>query len=219
VLQEYVEEHPSATLEEIAWNFKVRPVSVWYRLKKLGITRKKKSFLYEERDEETRKEFTSGMKEKRTTVIVFIDECGIKNDIKNEYGRSPRGVKVVDDIKGKATEKINLIAGLLEGEMIAPLTYNCNTNAEVFNLWLEECLIKTLLPQCVIILDNARFHKSAKTEEIVKKNGHTLLFLPPYSPDLNPIEKYWALIKRKLRNLLPLHDSLYDCIEIIFQTN
>lgn len=148
-----------------------------------------------------------------------MDECGIKNNIINEYGRAPRGVKVVEDIKGRPTEKINLIAGLLEGEIIAPLTYDCYTNAEVFNTWLEHCLIPVLPSHCLIVLDNARFHKSEKTVELLENNGHQLLFLPVYSPDLNPIEKCWAVIKRKLRNLLTQCDSIYSAIELVFQAN
>jgi len=156
---------------------------------------------------------------------VFVDESGIlrqaqlKNDLKNEYGRSPRGVKIVEDKKGRATEKVNLIAGLLEGEMIEPFVYDCNTNAQIFNMWLEQCLIPVLPPHCIIVLDNARFHKTLRTEEIIKKNGHQLLFLPTYSPDLNPIEKYWAVLKRKLKNLLTQCDSIYSSIELFFQTN
>lgn len=157
------------------------------------------------------------MREKGDTPIVFVDECGIENHLKNEYGRAPRGVKVVEDIKGRPTEKINLVAGLLEGEIIAPLTYDCNTTALVFNTWLEHCLIPALLPNCIIVLDNARFHKSPRTLEIIAKHGHQLLFLPPYSPDLNPIEKCWALIKRKLKRFLGQCDSLYSTIELVFQ--
>ena len=184
----------------------------------MGITRKK-TFLYEERDEQKREEFVKKIAENKDRPIVFVDESGIKNNLKNEYGRSPRGVKVVEDKKGRATEKVNLIAGLLEGEIIAPFVYDCNTNAEVFNTWLEQSLIPVLPPNCIIVLDNARFHKSAKTVEIIENSGHQLLFLPPYSPDLNPIEKCWAVIKRKLKNLLMQCDSIYSGIELIFQDN
>jgi transposase len=218
-LKKYIEAHPSATLEQMAQHFKVRAVSIWHRLKKLGITRKKKTFLYEERNEAEREEFVKKLEEKKDNPIVFVDESGIKNDLKNEYGRSPRGVKIEEDKKGRATEKVNLVAGLLDGELIAPFVYDCNTNAEVFNIWLEECLIPVLPPNCIIVLDNARFHKSPKTLEIIEKNGHQLLFLPPYSPDLNPIEKCWAVIKRKLKNLLMQCDNIYAGIESVFQTN
>jgi len=179
----------------------------------------KKSFLYKERDEEKRKEFIEELEKKTKQPIVFIDECGIKNNLKNEYGRAPRGVTIVDEVKGRATEKLNLIAGLLNNEVIAPMTYDCNTNTEVFNTWLKECLIPILPENSLIVLDNAKFHKSEETKDIVEFHGHQLLFLPPYSPDLNPIEKCWAVIKRKLRNLLDKHDSIFSCVEAIFQTN
>ena len=175
--------------------------------------------MYEERDEEKRKEFVEELEKKGDRPVIFIDECGIKNTLKNEYGRAPRGVAVVDEVKGRATEKLNLIAGLLDHEVIAPLTYDCNTNTKVFNTWLKECLIPILPHNSIIVLDNARFHKAEETKRLVEAYGHQLLFLPPYSPDLNPIEKYWAVIKRKLRNLLEKHNGIYSCIEIIFQTN
>jgi transposase len=82
-LKEYVAAHPSATLEEMGRYFKVSGVSIWYRLKKLGITRKKKKNLYEERDEKKREEFSSMKKAKRETRVVFIDESGIKKSKTN----------------------------------------------------------------------------------------------------------------------------------------
>jgi hypothetical protein len=94
---------------------------------------KKKSFVYEERDEEKRKEFIEELEKKKDRPVIFIDECGTKNNLRNEYGRAPRGVAVVDEVKGRASEKMNLVAGLLDNEIIAPLTYDCYTNTEVFN--------------------------------------------------------------------------------------
>lgn len=150
---------------------------------------------------------------------MFIDECGIQNNIKNEYGWAPRGVTIVDDRKGKPTEKINLIAGLLDNHLLAPLTYECHTDTTVFNTWLAECLIPVLPDHSIIVMDNATFHKSKETLKIITDNGHQLLFLPTYSPDLNPIEKFWASLKRQVRNFLAQWDSLYSCLHFIFQTN
>ena len=73
----------------------------------------------------------------------------------------------------------------------------CNT--DVFNQWLEEMLLPALKPGTVIIMDNAAFHKSQKTREVIEAAGCRILFLPPYSPDLNPIEKLWANIKKLWR--------------------
>lgn len=186
---------------------------------KIEDSSEKKSFVDEESDEQKRKEFVAELEKKGDRPIVFRAECGIKNNLRNEYGRAPRGVAGGDEGKGRATEKMNLIAGLLDNKMIAPLAYDCYTNTEVFNPWLKEGLIPILPQNSIIVLDNARFHKSEETKKLVEAHGHQLLFLPPYSPDLNPIEKYWALIKRNLRNLLEKYDSIYHGIEIIFKPN
>ena len=79
-------------------------------------------------------------------------------------------------------------------------------------LGLEYFLIPQLKPGQVVVMDNASFHKSPKTEALLKKVSCRLLYLPPYSPQLNPIEKFWANFKRIIRNTLHLFDNLCDCI-------
>ena len=76
------------------------------------------------------------------------------------------------------------------------MTFNGTCNADVFNEWLASELLPALKPETVIVLDNAAFHKSRLTVDLVKLAGCRLLFLPPYCPHLNPIEKLWANIKR-----------------------
>ena len=216
-LIDYIDKNPSATLEEIARNFSVKPPSVHSGLKLPGITRKK-TFLYKERDERKRDEFTAQLELNRGNPFVYIDESGIKNNIKREYGRSLRGTPVLDEKRGGATEKLNIIAGLLDGRIISPLTYNCNTDTELFNLWLKQCLIPALPENSVIVMDNASFHKSSETKEIIESNGRRILFLPPYSPDLNPIEKFWAVMKSKIKKIIDGCSDLGTCVEIVFQT-
>jgi transposase len=120
--------------------------------------------------------------------------------------------------KGRAAEKMNIIAGMSNGKIVAPLIYNYNTDALFFNTWLEHHLIPELQEQSVIIADNASFHKTKKAIEIVEKYGHKLIFLPSYSPDLNPIEKFWAALKAKIRIIIDDYMSLSACVEKIFQT-
>ena len=136
--------------------------------------------------------------------------------MKNEYGRALRGQPVIENRKSRATEKLNVVAGLLDNKIIAPLIYTCSTNSLLLNSWLEKCLIPVLPNNCVIIMDNASFHKSTKTKEIIENNGHEPLFLPAYSPDLNPIEQYWAIIKSKIKKVMPNFTELYPCIEYVF---
>ena len=113
---------------------------------------------------------------------------------------------------------MNIIGGLLKKKIIAPMIYSCNTDTEIFNAWLEQSLIPSIPEKSTIVTDNASFHKSLKTREIIEANGHRILFLPPYSPELNPIEGWWAVIKTKIKKTLSDYSSLYDCVKDVFQT-
>lgn len=86
-------------------------------------------------------------------------------------------------------------------------------DSSLFNTWLKQLLIPNLTPGQVLILDNASFHKSAESQKLVEAAGCKLLFLPAYSPDLNPIEKYWANMKVKVRELLPKVTKFTDVLD------
>lgn len=87
----------------------------------------------------------------------------------------------------------------------------CDT--DLFNTWLKQVLIPNLIPGQVLILDNASFHKSIESRKLVEAAGCKILFLPPYSPDLNPIEKFWANMKAKVRELLPKAKSFSEALD------
>lgn len=95
-----------------------------------------------------------------------------------------------------------MIAGLIDGKLIAPFTYTGSGNTDLINFWIYKHLLHKLPPNSVIVLDNARFHNDPFTRKLVEDAGHILLFLPKYSPDLNPIEHFWAYIKSWLRKSL-----------------
>ncbi|WP_338140403.1 transposase [Candidatus Rhabdochlamydia porcellionis] len=86
--------------------------------------------------------------------------------------------------------------------ILAPFCYTGTCNTQLFNMWLEQILIPELKPGQVVILDNASFHKSKESLEIIKRARCEVLFLPPYSPDLNPIEKFWAHFKKRVKEAL-----------------
>jgi isftu1 transposase len=138
--------------------------------------------------------------------------------LRNEYAWSPRGESVRDERKGRATEKINIVAGLSGCDIVAPMTYECSMDSELFNFWLEHRLLTEVPRNSLIVMDNASFHKSEKTKELVEKFSCRLLFLPPYSPDLNPIEKFWAFMKAKIKKIADGIKSLSVCVETVFQT-
>lgn len=128
--------------------------------------------------------------------IVFIDETGFAPTTGRTHGWSFIGQKIYGDVPGNKHPRTSLIGGYCAKKLIAPMTFSGTCNTDVFNEWLASELLPVLKPGTVIILDNATFHKSKLTIDLVTMAGCKLLFLPPYSPHLNPIEKLWANIKR-----------------------
>jgi len=87
------------------------------------------------------------------------------------------------------------------------MVFNGSCNTALFNQWVEQFLIKELKPGQAVIMDNASFHKSQKTKDLIESVGCRLIFLPPYSPDLNPIEKFWANMKRWIKEKITEFDN------------
>ena len=133
-----------------------------------------------------------------------------------ERGWSLKGVKIIGEVSGKKFDRRNMMAGLCNKVCLAPFVYNANTNTELLNIWLRDCLLPLIGPGKTIVLDNASFHKNKKTIELVEAAGCTVIFLPPYSPDLNPIEKFWSWIKREVRSNMHNFDSLDEVLDYVF---
>ena len=96
------------------------------------------------------------------------------------------------------------------------MVFNGSCNTELFENWVEQFLIKELKSGQVIVMDNASFHKSQKTQELIESVGCRIIFLPPYSPDLNPIEKFWANMKRWIKDKITEFGKLYEAITGFF---
>ena len=104
----------------------------------------------------------------------------------------------------------------MNNKSIAPMVFNGSCNTKLFEGWVERFLIKELQAGQYVVMDNAAFHKSEKTKELIESVGCKLIFLPPYSPDLNPIEKFWANMKRWIRSSISDFDKLYDALISFF---
>ncbi|SNG17158.1 IS630-Spn1, transposase Orf2 [Streptococcus pneumoniae] len=91
-----------------------------------------------------------------------------------------------------------MVAGLTNGELIAPMTYEETMTSDFFEVWFQKFFLPTLTTPSVIIMDNVRFHRMGKLELLCEEFGNKLLPLPPYSPEYNPIEKTWTHIKKYL---------------------
>ena len=113
------------------------------------------------------------------------------------YGYSERGEVCFGEYNWQLKNKTNAIGAILDDQLFAVGLYDCSINSDVFDGWVEQLLLPDLPSGSVIVMDNATFHKRSDTRERIEDAGHTILWLPPYSPDLNPIEQIWARIKRK----------------------
>src|ERR1039457_3982328 len=133
----------------------------------------------------------------------YLDECGVDHRLYREYGRAPRGERIYATVAGRRRERTSVIAAGQNGKRVAPLTFAGTCNTEVVDAYFEHVLLLVLPPGSVIVLDNARFHQSPTTAALVAAAGCALLFLPAYSPDLNPIEHLGAAVKPRLRQGLP----------------
>jgi transposase len=107
----------------------------------------------------------------------------------------------VQDITGNRTARTSIIAGLNQKNTLAPWYFQGYCNMAVILTWVENELLPTLKTGMTVIWDNATFHKSPQIKTLIESIGCQLIFLPPYSPDLNPIEHYWASLKARLRRL------------------
>lgn len=132
---------------------------------------------------------------------VYVDETGFNATLFRQYAYSAKGQVIQGECTGKRFARTSLIAGLKERQAVAPMEFKGYCNTEVVLTWVKEMLIPELKPGDVVIWDNATFHRSSKLAEALQQAGIGLLFLPSYSPDLNPIEQFWAWLKAWIRTL------------------
>ena len=124
----------------------------------------------------------------------------MEEEVERPYARAPRGKRVYGEKSGKIRHaRTTVIAAYRQQKMEAPFRFKGHTNTAVFHKWVERCLAPVLAKDDWVILDNGSFHKSTKTKEAIEAKGAHLLFLPPYSPDLNDIEPQWATLKSNIR--------------------
>ena len=133
------------------------------------------------------------------------------------YGWSPCGQRLAALKAGRRSGRVNMIAAYCEHRLMAPFTVEGACNRVVFETWLETCLIPDLQPGQVVIGDNATFHHGGRIAALIEAAGCRLLYLPPYSPDFNRIEKCWAWLKSRIRKHLSQADSLRQAVESVLK--
>jgi transposase len=124
------------------------------------------------------------------------------------------GKRYYESRPGHYKKRISMVGGLCAQQFLAPFMFEGHCNTKTFELYLEKILVPTLSPGKIVVIDNASFHSSSKIKDLIEKAGCQLFYLPPYSPDLNPIEHYWHKIKTAIRKIMrDVEIKLQDAME------
>ena len=156
-----------------------------------------------ERDSERivalRESFGTWMQDADPSKLVFLDESGSTISMTREYARCPEGERAHDKVPRNRGTVTSMLGALSLKGMIAVMTVEGGTSAEVFHAFVEQVLLPEIEPGSIVVLDNAGAHKDPDVFDLFAKAGVAVKFLPPYSPELNPIELAWAELKDTLR--------------------
>lgn len=147
--------------------------------------------------------------------LVFLDESGAKTNMTRLYGRAPIGARCVDRVPHGHWKTMTMLSAIrLDGVMRdATVVVDGAMNSETFLAYAEQCLVPALHRGDVVIMDNLSSHKAVGVRQAIESVGADLWYLPPYSPDFNPIEKLWSKVKAWLRRVAAgTFDALSDAI-------
>jgi transposase len=150
--------------------------------------------------------------------LVFIDETWVATNMTRRYGRAPRGERVLGRAPHGHWKTSTFLAALRLDRVTAPCLIDGPINGELFQAYVEQILAPTLAPGDIVVMDNLGSHKSQAVRQAIEAKGAALLYLPPYSPDFNPIEQLFAKLKALLRKAaarsLP---ALWDAVANLLQ--
>lgn len=173
-----------------------------------GATRpafEKKSLYAQERDSEAnrqrRAEFIETIRATPPERLIYLDESGVSTQMTRLYARCAGGRRIHESTPDGRWKILTILGAISTRGMIATMTIEAATDREIFLAYLDHVLCPQLRPGDVVVMDNLSSHKVAGVRERIEATGAQLLYLPPYSPDLNPIEKAWSKLKQGLRSV------------------
>ena len=203
-LRELVEKQPDATLEELRTRLGIpcSHMAICRALQKLGLPRKKKVLHAQDRGspkvQRKRRKFRREVAGLDPQRLVFVDESGANTAMTRTHGRAPRGQRVYGAVPGR-WETVTLICGLRSSGVTAPAVFEHATDTATFESYVEQVLVPELRRGDVVIWDNLKPHKAAAVRAAIEAAGARVIPLPPWSPDLTPIEEMISKVKGALR--------------------
>lgn len=145
--------------------------------------------------------------------LIFLDETWARTNMTRSHGRSPRGLRLHDAVPYGRWKTSTFVAGLRQNGLVAPAVFNGAINGQLFLAYVEQVLVPTLRPGDIVMMDNLSSHKVTGVREAIAAAGASVLYLPAYSPDLNPIEQAFAKLKALLRaKALRTVETLWNAI-------
>lgn len=173
-------------------------------MSRAGTDAKKKTLIAAEQDRpdvaQRRAQWQASQVQIDPTSVVFIDETWAKTNMTRRYGRSPLGTRLLEKTPCGRWQTTTFLGALRVQGFVAPLTVDGAINGALFRAWVEQHLAPTLSPGDVVVMDNLSSHKVRGVREAIEAAGAELRYLPPYSPDLNPIELAFSKLKKLLRD-------------------
>ena len=170
-----------------------------------GLAAKKKSLRAQEQDtpenRQRRQAWQGQSKLMNPRQWVFVDESGATTEMTRRYGRAPRGEQVREAAPAGHWSTRTLLGAMSTEGLLATMTVESPPDGDVFLAYLEQVLCPRLEPGQIEVMDNLGAHKVPGVRELIAATGAQLRYLPPYSPDFNPIEQCWGKVKQKLRSL------------------
>ncbi len=194
----------------------------------VGPASEKKSLHATERDTEAnlkrREEFLAKIRTVTPEHLIFLDESGVTTSMTRLYARSLGGQRIHEPAPGGHWKIMTILGAISLRGMIATMTIEEATDADIFLAYVEHVLCPALKPGDVVVMDNLSSHKVSGVREWIEKAGAEVLYLPPYSPDLNPIEKAWSKLKQLLRSAKArtkdaLDQAIEDALKLISADN
>jgi transposase len=168
-----------------------------------GLPSLKKSLHAAERDTEAnrkrREAFVEALRAVTLEKLIFLDESGVSTQMTRLYARATGGFRINEAAPHSQWKILTILGAISTRGLIATMTIEAATDREIFLAYLDQVLCPQLKPGDVVVMDNLSSHKVKGVHERIEAVGAKLLYLPPYSPDLNPIEKAWAKLKQLLR--------------------